>query len=74
MGGVLIIYTVAGGAKAVAYTQQLQLIIIFAAMFLAGYFVVKLMPAGVGFTDALHVGGKLGKTQCNYYRYDRKRL
>ncbi|MGV3657158.1 MAG: sodium:solute symporter [Chitinophagaceae bacterium] len=61
MGGVLIIYTVAGGAKAVAYTQQLQLIIIFGAMFLAGYFVVKLMPPGVGFTDALHVGGKLGK-------------
>lgn len=61
MGGVLIIYTVAGGAKAVAYTQQLQLIIIFGAMFLAGYFVVKLMPPGVGFTEALHVGGKLGK-------------
>lgn len=61
MGGVLIIYTVTGGAKAVAYTQQLQLIIIFSAMFLAGYFVVKLMPPGVGFTDALHVGGKLGK-------------
>jgi solute:Na+ symporter, SSS family len=61
MGGFLIIYTVAGGAKAVAYTQQLQLLIIFSAMFLAGYFVVKLMPEGVGFTDALHVGGKLGK-------------
>lgn len=61
MGGLLIIYTVTGGAKAVAYTQQLQLIIIFGAMFLAGYFVVKLMPPGVGFTDALHVGGKLGK-------------
>src|SRR6478736_4919188 len=31
MGGILIIYTFSGGAKAVAYTQQLQLIIIFAA-------------------------------------------
>jgi solute:Na+ symporter, SSS family len=61
MGGLLIIYTVAGGAKAVAYTQQLQLIIIFAAMFLAGYFVVKLLPPGVGFVDALQVSGKLGK-------------
>lgn len=28
MGGLLIIYTMSGGAKAVAYTQQLQLIII----------------------------------------------
>lgn len=61
MGGLLIIYTVAGGAKAVAYTQQVQLFIIFIAMFLAGYFAVKLLPANVGFTDALHIGGKLGK-------------
>src|SRR6478609_7492122 len=37
MGGLLIIYTLAGGAKAVAYTQQLQMIIIFIAMLLAGY-------------------------------------
>ncbi|MDQ3844124.1 MAG: sodium:solute symporter [Bacteroidota bacterium] len=61
MGGLLIIYTVSGGAKAVAYTQQLQLIIIFTAMFLAGYMVVHLLPDGVSFFDALHVGGKLNK-------------
>jgi SSS family transporter len=61
MGGLLIIYTVSGGAKAVAYTQQLQLIIIFIAMFAAGYMVVHLMPENIGFKDALHVGGKLGK-------------
>lgn len=61
MGGLLIIYTMSGGAKAVAYTQQLQLIIVFVGMFLAGYMVVKLLPAGVGFTDALDVSGKLGR-------------
>jgi len=61
MGGLLIIYTTAGGAKAVAYTQQIQLVIIFSAMFLAGYFVVRMMPPGIGFTEALQVGGKLGK-------------
>lgn len=61
MGGLLIIYTVSGGAKAVAYTQQLQLIIIFIAMFFAGYMVVKLLPENIGFVDALHVSGKLGK-------------
>src|ERR1700742_3762458 len=32
MGGILIVYTVTGGARAVAYTQQLQLIIIFGGM------------------------------------------
>ncbi len=61
MGGLLIIYTVSGGAKAVAYTQQLQMIIIFSGMLMAGYMVVHLLPPGVGFVDALRVGGKMGK-------------
>ncbi|HET9057154.1 MAG TPA: sodium:solute symporter [Chitinophagaceae bacterium] len=61
MGGLLIIYTVTGGAKAVAYTQQLQLIIVFTGMFLAAYMVVKLLPSNIGFIDALQVSGKMGK-------------
>ncbi len=61
MGGLLIIYTVSGGARAVAHTQKLQLIIVFTGMFLAGYLVVHLMPSGTGFIDALHIGGKNGK-------------
>jgi SSS family transporter len=61
MGGLLIIYTLSGGAKAVAYTQQLQLIIIFVGMFLAAYMVVHMLPKGVGFIDSLQVSGKLGR-------------
>ena len=61
MGGLLIIYTMSGGAKAVAYTQQLQLIIIIVGMFLAGYMVVNLLPANMGFTDALKSAGTMGK-------------
>ncbi|HJW18361.1 MAG TPA: hypothetical protein VJ499_14620, partial [Flavisolibacter sp.] len=61
MGGLLIIYTVAGGARAVAYTQKIQLVIIFIAMALAGYMVVKLLPGNMGFSEALEVSGKLGK-------------
>ncbi|HEX7906199.1 MAG TPA: sodium:solute symporter [Chitinophagaceae bacterium] len=61
MGGLLIIYTMTGGAKAVAYTQQLQLIIIFTGMFLAAYMVVNMLPANVGFIDALKVSGELGR-------------
>jgi SSS family transporter len=61
MGGLLVIYTITGGAKAVAYTQQLQLIIIFTGMFLAAYMVVRMLPPGIGFKDALLVSGKLGK-------------
>src|SRR5215212_2810335 len=61
MGGLLITYTLSGGARAVAYTQQLQLIIIFIGMFLAAYMVVHMLPKGVGFTDSLRVSGKLGR-------------
>ncbi|HEU5165739.1 MAG TPA: sodium:solute symporter [Chitinophagaceae bacterium] len=61
MGGLLIIYTLSGGAKAVAYTQQLQLIIIFTGMFLAAYMVVHMLPKDVGFIDSLQVSGKLGR-------------
>lgn len=61
MGGLLIIYTVSGGARAVAHTQKLQLIIIITGMVIAGYMVVHLMPAGIGFADALRIGGRSGK-------------
>jgi len=61
MGGLLIIYTVSGGAKAVAYTQMQQLFIVFIGMFLAGYMVVNLLPEGIGFTDAIKVAAKMGK-------------
>ena len=61
MGGLLIIYTVSGGARAVAHTQKLQLLIIFTGMFLAAYMVVRMLPEDVGFSDALHVSGLMGK-------------
>ena len=56
MGGLLIIYTVSGGAKAVAYTQTFQLIIIFIGMFLSGYYMVKLLPNDFTFSNALAIG------------------
>ncbi len=61
MGGLVILYTVSGGAKAVAYTQQIQFVIIYAAMFMAGYYAITSLPKGIGFTDALHVAGKSGR-------------
>ncbi len=61
MGGLLIVYTVSGGAKAVAYTQQLQLGIIFIGMFIAGYLIVHNLPSNMGFSDALAISGASGK-------------
>jgi len=61
MGGIVIVYSVSGGARAVAYTQQLQLAIIFAGLFLAAYLLIQMMPEGMGLTEALTVGGEFGK-------------
>jgi solute:Na+ symporter, SSS family len=61
MGGLLIIYTFTGGVKSVAYTQQIQIVIIFAGMLIVGYTVVHLLPGNMGLSDALHIGGKAGK-------------
>ena len=61
MGGMLIIYTMSGGAKAVAHTQKLQMIIVFVALFIVGYLAVKLLPDAIGFTEALHKSGEMGK-------------
>jgi len=61
MGGIVIVYSVSGGARAVAYTQQLQLAIIFAGLFLAAYLLIQMMPEGMGLTEALAVGDEFGK-------------
>jgi Na+/proline symporter len=61
IGGIVILYTVAGGSKAVSYTHLQQMTIIFIGMFIAGYMIVHLLPDGIGFTDAIKMGGKLGK-------------
>jgi SSS family solute:Na+ symporter len=60
-GGLLLIYTCAGGARAVAHTQKVLFLIILAAMTVAGYLVVHRMPAGVSMGDALFIAGKAGK-------------
>ena len=61
MGGLLIVYTVTGGARAVAYTQQLQFLIIYGAMFAAGWYAVHSLPEGLGIADAVQVAGINGK-------------
>lgn len=62
MGGLLIIYTVAGGAKAVAHTQKIQFTVIMLAMAAAAFTVVSLLPPGIGIAEALHVSGQSGRT------------
>lgn len=61
MGGLLIIYTISGGARAVAYTQTLQMIIVFISLFTIGYIAISFLPEGMGFKDAVLEAKGYGK-------------
>jgi solute:Na+ symporter, SSS family len=60
-GGLVILYTVYGGTKAVSHTQLAQMLIIFSGMILAAVMVVKLMPEKIGLFESLHIAGKLDR-------------
>lgn len=70
IGGLVIIYTVYGGTKAVSYTQLLQMSIIFSGLFIAGLLVVYLLPDGVGLSKAVHIAGKMGRTNAIDFTFD----
>lgn len=70
MGGIVLIYTVTGGTKAISYTHIQQMLIVTLAMALAGYMTVHLLPSDVGFTDALQVAGKAGRLNLIDLKFD----
>jgi SSS family transporter len=70
IGGLVLFYTVYGGAKAVSYTQLLQMSIIFTGMFVAGVFVVMLMPQNVGFGKAIKLAGNMGRMNVIDWKFD----
>ena len=71
-GGILMIYTYVGGAKAIAHTQKLQFLIILGTMAFAGYLLIQNMPNGIGFKDALYLSGKSGKLNVITTEFDWK--
>ena len=60
-GGLLLLYTYSGGAKAIAHTQKLQFLIILGTMGFAGYLLIQNLPNQATFSDALFIAGKSGK-------------
>ncbi|MCK4761744.1 MAG: sodium:solute symporter [Candidatus Aminicenantes bacterium] len=70
IGVLVIIYTTAGGTKAVSRTQMLQVVVIMAGMIGAFFMVLHLLPKEVTFTDALFVAGKMGKLNAIDFTFD----
>jgi SSS family transporter len=69
-GGIVMLYTITGGSRAVSHTHLQQMGIITVGMVVAGVMVVKFLPANVSFTDALHVAGKMGKVNLIDFTFD----
>lgn len=61
IGGLVILYTVSGGTKAVNVTHKQQMFVIMGGMFVAFYVIVSSLPAQVSFADALSVAEQSGK-------------
>ena len=63
IGGLVIIYTVSGGSRAVSLTQKWQMGIIMTGMFFALYYVIGSFPNDVGFIEGIDIAGSLGKME-----------
>jgi SSS family solute:Na+ symporter len=61
VGTLVMLYTVTGGTKAVAWAHSSQMVIIAGGMLLAGIMTAHRLPAHVSLGDALHVAGGLGR-------------
>jgi Na+/proline symporter len=61
IGGVVIAYTVFGGARAVSQTQKQQMLVMLGGMLVAFIVIVRRLPPEVSLGHALHIAGTLGK-------------
>ena len=72
IGGLVIVYTVSGGAKAVAWTDMQQMLIIFSGLFVALGTAIYLLPEGVSLRDAVGLAGAAGKINVVDLSFDWK--
>jgi len=70
VGSLAMVYTVAGGTRAVSWAQSWQMLIITCGMVTAGWMVVHRLPQGLGVRDALHVAGSLGRLNTIDFSFD----
>jgi SSS family solute:Na+ symporter len=63
IGGLVIIYTVSGGSRAVSLTQKWQMAVIMGGMFLAFYFVLQSLPESISFFEGVDIAGSMEKME-----------
>jgi Na+/proline symporter len=70
MGGLVILYTAAGGIKAVTWADVQQMAVIFAALVLSLIIAISLLPHDISFLDAVRLAGDAGKLNVVQTRFD----
>jgi SSS family transporter len=73
MGAVVILYTVAGGTRAVSQTQRHQMVVMLGGMVVAFIVIVMRLPASVSLRNAFHIAGTLGKLNIIDFSFDPSR-
>jgi SSS family transporter len=61
IGALVILYTVAGGTRAVSQTQKQQMVVMLGGMVVAFVVIVHKLPADLSFRHAVSLAGTLGK-------------
>ncbi len=70
LGALAVVYTAAGGSRAVSHTQALQFTIILATMGLVAALTLRGLPHGVTMGDASYLAGALGRLNALTTRFD----
>lgn len=64
------VYTMLGGVRAVTWTDVKQMVIIFVGLALCVGVIIRGLPSGVSFSDALHVAGAAGRLETLDFSFD----
>jgi SSS family solute:Na+ symporter len=70
MGATVVTYTVAGGIKAVTWSDVQQMFIIFAGLVISLVTVIVLLPSAVSFGDAVYLAGAAGRLNAVTTNFD----
>ena len=70
MGVLITIYTVTGGIKAVTWTDVQQMLIILVGLVIAFVLIIRMLPPGISFTDAVYLAGAVGKLNAVDLKFD----
>ena len=70
IGILVMIYTFAGGTKAVNVTQKQQMFVIMSGMFITFFLILHLLPNDMTFSNAMHIAGANDKLNILDFSFD----